>query len=67
MKMIEMKNITRDELIKRIKDEEDNLAHLKFLRSTSQLENPIRLRLLRRGIARMKTVLNGMELIAAKK
>jgi len=57
MKIFEIREIPEAELEKRVKDEEENLVHLKFQKATSQLESPIRIRTLRRDIARMKTVL----------
>ena len=57
MKIFEIREIPEQELRKRIKDEEENLAHLKFQKATSQLESPIKVRTVRRDIARMKTVL----------
>ncbi len=50
------------ELRKRLKDEEENLTHLKFQKATSQLESPIKVRTVRRDIARMKTLLKTMEM-----
>ena len=57
MKIFDVRNIPDQELEKRIREEEENLIHLKFQKATSQLESPIRVRLVRRDIARMKTVL----------
>ena len=57
MKIFEIREIPVAELAKRVRDEEENLVHLKFQKATSQLESPIRIRTLRRDIARMKTVL----------
>ena len=57
MKVFEVRELPDTELEKRIKDEEENLVHLKFQKATSQLESPIRIRIVRRTIARMKTVL----------
>lgn len=62
MKIHEIREIPVQELQKRIKDEEENLAHLRFQKSTSQLESPIKIRLVRRDIARMRTVLRQLEL-----
>ncbi len=52
------------ELRKRLNDEEENLSHLKFQKATSQLESPIKVRTVRRDIARMKTLLKTMEMKA---
>ncbi len=65
MKIIELRELPENELRKRIKDEEENLVHLKFQKATSQLESPIRIRTVRRDIARLKTVLRERELKAA--
>jgi len=65
MKIIEIRDLPEGELRKRIKDEEENLVHLKFQKATSQLESPIRIRTVRRDIARLKTVLRQRELKTA--
>ena len=62
MKIFEIREIPVNELRKRIKDEEENLIHLKFQKATSQLESPIKIRTVRRDIARMKTVLRELEI-----
>lgn len=53
------------ELRKRILDEEENLAHLRFQKATSQLESPIRIRTVRKTIARMRTILKELEMKTA--
>ncbi|HEV8538971.1 MAG TPA: 50S ribosomal protein L29 [Bacteroidota bacterium] len=63
MKIFDIREIPETELAKRIKDEEENLIHLKFQRATSQLESPIKIRTVRRDIARMKTVLQERQLL----
>jgi large subunit ribosomal protein L29 len=62
MKKYEVRDLPEQELRKRIKDEEENLVHLKFQKATSQLESPIKIRTVRRDIARMKTELRKREL-----
>ena len=57
MKIFEIRELPDEELHKRIKDEEENLVHLKFQKATSQLESPIKIRVVRRDIAKMKTVI----------
>lgn len=66
MKGLELRNLSDRELQKRIIDEEENLSHLKFQLATSQLESPIKVRLVRRDIARMKTILRQRELSKPK-
>ena len=62
MKNFEIREIPQQELRKRIKDEEENLAHLKFQKATSQLESPMKIRTVRRDIAKMNTILREHEL-----
>ena len=62
MKVFGIRELPESELRKRILDEEENLVNLKFQRATSQLESPIKIRTVRRDIARMKTVLREIEL-----
>ena len=57
MKAYDIRELPEEELAKRVLDEEENLVNLKFQKATSQLESPIRIRLVRKDIARMKTVL----------
>jgi large subunit ribosomal protein L29 len=61
MKKFEIIKMSELELRKRIKDEEENLIHLRFQKATSQLESPIKVRTVRRDIARMKTLLREIE------
>jgi large subunit ribosomal protein L29 len=65
MKATEIKGLSLDELRKRLTDEEDGLANLRFQLATSQLESPIKVRTGRRDIARLKTVIRQKELAAA--
>ena len=67
MKIFQVRELPPQELEKRIKDEEENLVHLKFQKATSQLENPMKIRNARRDIARMKTVLRERQAQSAAK
>ncbi len=49
---MEIRQLSLDELRKRLADEEENLANLRFQLATSQLESPIKVRTVRRDIAR---------------
>ena len=62
MKAHELRQLSDEELKKRIQDEEQNLANLNFQKALSQVENPMKFRHARRDIARMKTVLREREL-----
>ncbi|HTX98968.1 MAG TPA: 50S ribosomal protein L29 [Bacteroidota bacterium] len=61
MKMTEIRQLALDELRKRLVDEEENLSNLRFQLSTRQLESPIRVRTVRRDIARIKTMIHMKE------
>lgn len=62
MKMHEIKELTRDELKLRLTDSREELYNLRFQHAMHQLDNPIRLREVRKDIARLETVLHEYEL-----
>jgi large subunit ribosomal protein L29 len=62
MKTVEMRQLSLDDLKRKLRDEQENLANLQFQLSTSQLESPIKVRSVRRDIARIRTVIREKEL-----
>lgn len=66
MKMYEIREMKNEELIKRIEEEELNLVDLRFQNATKSLTNTSKIRITRRDIARMKTLLRQRELEAKK-
>ncbi|MBP1678803.1 MAG: ribosomal protein [Bacteroidetes bacterium] len=66
MKASELRDLSMDELKKRLTDERENLANLRFQLSTSQLESPIKVRSVRRDIARLLTMIRHKERSAAQ-
>jgi large subunit ribosomal protein L29 len=62
MKVVELKEQTTEELETKLLEAKKSLFNLKFQKSTGQLENPLRIRNLRKDIARIKTVLREKEL-----
>ena len=58
MKLYEIKEMTSDELVKRIEEEEKNLVDLRFSHQLKQLNNTGKLGLAKKDIARMKTILS---------
>ena len=56
MKMSDLKDFTPAELTARSRDLRQELFNLRLQKASAQLEKPARLRLLRRDIARIKTV-----------
>jgi large subunit ribosomal protein L29 len=65
MKVLELKDLSIEELKRRLSDEQENLANLRFQLATSQLESPIRVRLVRKDVARILTVLHKKQQAAA--
>jgi len=62
MKAHEMRELTVTELKARLEDEEKALQDMKFNNAVAgQLENPARIKLTKREIARLKTVIHEME------
>ena len=57
MRMTEIKELSLEELNRRLADEQESLANLRFQLSTSQLESPIKVRTIRRDIARIMTLI----------
>jgi len=56
VKAKELRNMTVDELGAKAGELKKELFNLKMRHATSQLENPLKLRLLRRDIARVNTI-----------
>ncbi len=61
MKAMDLQQLSLDELKKRLADEQESLANLRFQLATSQLESPIRVRTVRRDIAKIRTVIRAKE------
>jgi len=57
MKMKEITELSTDELLTKTRDLRQESLHLRLQQQSGQLEQPSRLRLLRRDIARLETVL----------
>ena len=53
----EIRELTVGDIESRIRDLEEERFRLKFRNATEPLEDPLRLRVIRRDIARLKTVL----------
>ena len=57
MKVSELREMSPEELRRKIGELYDDVFKLRMRRSTEQLPNPLRLRMLRRDVARCLTVL----------
>lgn len=66
MKMEEIIQLPKDEIELRLEDANEELANLRFQNSMHQLDNPLRIRQVRKDIARIKTALRQLELQNAK-
>lgn len=62
MKAKELRNLTTAEIEQKIKSLKEELFNLRFQLATGQLDNPARIREVRKGIARAKTILREREL-----
>ena len=65
VKAKELRELTDDELQEKLSDFKEELFNLRFQHATRQLDNPMRLKDVRRSIARIKTVLHVRKLAKA--
>ena len=64
MKANEFRDMTQDELNEKCSELKSELFNLRFQLATGQLENPMRIREVKKDIARVKTILRERELKA---
>ena len=57
MKAQELRNLSRDDVAKKVQELEEELFNLRFQAKMGQLANSLQLRMVRRNIARAKTIL----------
>lgn len=62
MKAAEVRDMTIDELNTKLSDLKAELFNLRFQLAVNQLENPMRIKVVKKDIARVKTVLREREL-----
>jgi large subunit ribosomal protein L29 len=62
VKAKELRDMTVEELQKKMNDTKDELFRLRFQLATGQLDNPMRIKEVRRNIARVKTVIREREI-----
>lgn len=67
MKVNEIRNLSTAELTEKVAGLKEELFNLRFQLATGQLENPMRIREVKKTIARIKTVQREEELKAAEK
>ena len=61
-KMEEFRKLSTEELNNKIKEHKEELFNLRFQQATGNLEKPVRLRELRKEVAKMKTIIREREL-----
>lgn len=64
MKISEIKEQNKEELETKLADIKKTLFNLKFQKATGQIESPVKIRNLRKDIARIKTLIREKELNA---
>lgn len=57
MKMSEFRELTKEELQVKLDESKEELFNLRFQDATNRLENPMRMKALKKDIARIKTLL----------
>lgn len=62
MKTKEFRDMSEEEILKQVDDLKTELFNLRFQLATGQLDNPMRIREVRKGIAKGKTILREREL-----
>ena len=67
MKVNEIRNLTTDEIIAKIKETKEELFNLRFQQATGNLDKPSKIKDLRHTVARLKTVLRERQLEEAGK
>ena len=64
MKISEVRNLNENDLKIKLKDLKSELFNLRFQLAINQLENPMRIRTVKKDIARVQTILREKELSA---
>ncbi len=63
MKNSEIKSLSKEELLEKMAAERETLLKLKFAHGISPIENPMKIRVSRKLVARLKTELRAKELV----
>ena len=58
----ELKDLSKEELVKKLKESEQSFFNLRFQKVLQQLEHPKKISLVKKEIARIKTFLRKLEL-----
>lgn len=66
MKVKDIRDLSDEELAKKMEEAKEELFNLRFQLATGQLDNGLKIRDARRQIARIQTIRRERELVAAK-
>lgn len=66
MKASELRDLTIEELASKLKDLKEELFNLRFQLAINQLENPTRIKAVKKDIARVSTVMRQLEMAEEK-
>jgi len=66
MKIREIRELSADDLRQKVIDLKDQLSRLRFQKAMGQLDNPMKIRNIRKDIARINTVLQEIQKKEAK-
>ena len=67
MKSSELRELTLDELAKKEADMRKELFNLRFQKATGEIENPMRIRALKKDIARVLTVMTDKKIVGRQR
>lgn len=59
---MELKELTQEEAVIKLRDNEEALMNLRFQLTLQQLDNPLQIRKVKKEIAQLKTILREYEL-----
>lgn len=62
----EIRDLSHEEMVKKLEETKEELFNLRFQNATGQLDNYKRIRELKRDVARIKTVMRAQEIAAAE-
>jgi len=65
MKYTEIKELSNDQLLAKISEESQSLIKVRFAHAVSSVENPMKIRLTRKNIARLSTELSKRRIVEA--
>ena len=62
MKIAEIRNLSANELVEKLYELKAELFHLRFQHAINQLDNPMRMKAVKRDIAKISTVIKENEM-----